>query len=231
LPHTCSSRIGRRTSARITEKLGSHWESRRSSFKPFPAAHVIHPYIDAVLALQAQHGIDPRQIQRIDCPVAAYIVGIVCEPTSEKHAPATTAHCRVSLQYTLAEALYRRGLGRDAYQDASRLNPDVLALARRVLYHVDPAYPGPGHFKGGAAMTLADGRRFETVVEHTRGSAENPMSEADLRAKFDDNAADFLPADARDRLAGTIARLEREPDAGVLAGLACAPAGAQAGRR
>ena len=32
---------------RMTDELGTHWESRNSSFKPFPAAHVIHPYISA----------------------------------------------------------------------------------------------------------------------------------------------------------------------------------------
>ena len=34
---------------RITDALGRVWESRNASFKPFPAAHVIHPYIDALL--------------------------------------------------------------------------------------------------------------------------------------------------------------------------------------
>src|SRR5580698_8559200 len=36
---------------RISDGLGSHWESRNSSFKPFPAAHVLHPYISAILRL------------------------------------------------------------------------------------------------------------------------------------------------------------------------------------
>lgn len=41
---------------RISHRLGEHWESRNSSFKPFPAAHVIHPYISAVLRLREKHG-------------------------------------------------------------------------------------------------------------------------------------------------------------------------------
>ena len=38
--------------SRIHTGLGEHWESRNSSFKPFPAAHVLHPYIDAALRLR-----------------------------------------------------------------------------------------------------------------------------------------------------------------------------------
>jgi len=84
--------------SRIVEGLGTHWESRYSSFKPFPAAHVLHPYISALLRLREQHGVRPEHVARIDCPVAEFNVSIVCEPVEEKRAPASQAHCRVCLQ-------------------------------------------------------------------------------------------------------------------------------------
>ena len=194
--------------ARISAGLGQHWESRNSSFKPFPAAHVIHPYISAVLRLKAKHGIQPEDVERMECPVTAFIVGIVCEPTEEKFAPASDSHGRVSLQYSLAEALYHGALGKTAYSVESRKNPQILSLARRVEYRVDPDYPGPGRFKGAAKIVLKDGREFEEVEEYNRGSAENPMTYEELRAKFDDNAGGFLSSEQRDRLAAEIGRLE-----------------------
>jgi 2-methylcitrate dehydratase PrpD len=196
---------------RIDDRLGTHWESRNSSFKPFPAAHVIHPYISAVLRLRARHGIKPADLERIECPVAAFIVGIVCEPTAEKFAPASDSHGRVSLQYSLAEALYHGALGKSAYSAESRRNPEILGLARRVHYHIDPDYPGPGRFKGAAKIVLKDGRQFEEIEEYNRGSAENPMTYHELRAKFDDNASGCLSAEQRDRLASEIDRLETLP--------------------
>ena len=202
--------------SRIVEGLGTHWESRYSSFKPFPAAHVLHPYISALLRLRERHGIRPEHVARIDCPVAEFNVSIVCEPVEEKRAPASQAHCRVCLQYTLAEALYTGTLGRDAYDDRMRLNPEILALARRVEYSVDPEYPGPGRFKGAVRVTLNDGRVLTEVEEYNRGSAENPMSETELRAKFDDNASRFLSAFERDRLAQEIGRTENLQDASML---------------
>ena len=124
---------------RVVDGLGSRWESRYSSFKPFPAAHVLHPYISALLRLRDREGIGPGDVDRIECPVAEFNVSIVCEPVEEKCAPASQAHGRVCLQYTLAEALYCGKLGRDAYEHAQRLNPSILALARKVEYHVDPS--------------------------------------------------------------------------------------------
>ena len=194
---------------RITDRLGDEWESRNASFKPFPTAHVLHPYVSAILRARQQHGVRPRDVVSIVCPVAEFNVPIVCEPIDEKSAPASRAHCRVCLQYTLAEALFTGELGKNAYSDATRLNTDVLALARKVRYYVDPSYPGPGRFKGAVRVTLRDGRVIDETEEYNRGSAENPMTGAELRAKFDDNAGAFLSAGQRDAVADAVAHVEK----------------------
>src|SRR6185312_6913372 len=201
---------------RIRDNPGTHWESRNSSFKPFPAAHVLHPYISAILRLRERHGIRAADVERIDCPVTEFIVGIVCEPTEEKFAPASDSHGRVSLQYSLAEALARGSLGKNAYRAESLRNPEVLNLARRVHYRVDPAYPGPGRFKGEVTIALKDGRAFHELEEYNRGSAENPMTAGEIRAKFDENAGGFLPAERRHKLAELIRDLDMVGDASHL---------------
>jgi len=193
--------------ARITDGLGEHWESRNASFKPFPAAHVIHPYISAVLRLREKHAIRPAAVERIECPIAGFIEGIVCQPLGEKLAPRSDSHGRVSLQYSIAEALYHGQLGKDAYSAASRSNPEILALARRVEYRVDPDYPGPGRFKGAAKIALKDGRIYEEVEEFNRGSRENPMTADELGAKFHENASRFLSLEKRLRLVEEIEQL------------------------
>jgi 2-methylcitrate dehydratase PrpD len=207
---------------RLVGDLGTRWESRNSSFKPYPAAHVLHPYLDALFRLQQEHGITALDVLRIECPVAAFIVGIVCEPVGEKVAPASDAHCRVSLQHTLAEALVFGSLGRHAYGDDRRNHPEVRDLAARVGFRVDPDYPGPGRFKGGVEVTLRDGRVLSFTQEHNRGSVENPMTYGELRAKFDDNASDLLEPEARDQLAEWIANVEHLGDVSALVELTLA---------
>ena len=199
--------------SRITNRLGDDWETRRASFKPFPAAHVIHPYISAVLRLREAHALRVEAIERVDCPVPAFIVGIVCEPTSEKWEPRTTSHGRVSLQFSLAEALATGRLTKDAYGESMRHDPAVLALARRVHYHHDPRFDGHAYFPGEVTITLRDGRVFTEAEPFNRGSAQNPMTDAELRDKFDDNAGAWLPAAARDRLWDAVLSLETCDDA------------------
>ena len=206
---------------RISDGLGKLWESRKSSFKPFPAAHVLHPYISAILRLRSRHEIRSADVESIECPVTPFITGIVCEPTAEKFAPASDSHGRVSLQYSLAEALALGALGKNAYGAESLRDPDILALARRVHYHVDENYPGPGRFKGEVRITLKDGRSFHELEEYNRGSMENPMTYEEIRAKFDENASGFLSAARREKLAGMIRYLETLGDASEVVKSGC----------
>jgi len=211
-----------RNLARITDALGVTWESRRSSFKPFPAAHVIHPYIDALLRLKHQHAIRSDLVREIVCPVASYIVPIVCEPTAEKRRPRTDWHGRVSLQYTLAEAMYAGRLGKDAYQPSSLTHPEVLRLADLVTYVVDPSFPGPERFRGAVSIVLDSGAVYEATEEDNRGSAQNPMGTADLMAKFEENIAGVLSPVQAERLAAAIFELDSCADASALVRLSIA---------
>ena len=205
---------------RISEGLGTIWESRRASFKPFPAAHVIHPYIDALLRLRREHAIDPGDVEKIVVPVAAYILPIVCEPALEKRRPRSDAHARVSMHYTLAEALRTGRLGKDAYGPHALSNPAILGLADRVEVEVDPSFPGPERFKGAVRIVMNDGSVHEAVEEHNRGSTANPMTRDEIIAKFYDNAADLLTPEQRDRLVETTFRLDTLERADALIDLA-----------
>jgi 2-methylcitrate dehydratase PrpD len=208
-----------RNYGRIIDGLGDHWESRNASFKPFPVAHVIHPYIDALLRLRAQHHIDPAAVERIHVPVAAYIVGIVCEPLAEKRRPRSDSHGRVSMQYTLAEALVLGRIDKNAYRPESLADPRILAIADRVEIAVDPTFPGPERFKGVVKIVMQDGSVYETVEEHNRGSAPNPMAVEDIIAKFDANAADVLDASERSALVDAVLDLPKASNAAAIVAL------------
>ena len=171
---------------RITAELGSHWDSQHASFKPYPVAHV-HSSVHrcSAEAARAASASIRAKVREIIVPVAGFIVAIVCEPVAEKRRPNSDSHGRVSMQYTLAEAMHFGELGKDAYQPASLRDPDILRLADAVSYQVDPSFPGPERFKGAVQVVMKDGTAFEAVEEHNRGSAENPMTRDELLGKFE----------------------------------------------
>lgn len=173
--------------AAVTEGLGRRWEYEGISLKPYPCAHVIHSFIDAVLALHAQ-GLRAADVARIRCPIADYMIGVVCEPRAKKVAPQNDWQGRASLQYSVAEALVTGRLDGTSYRGDAETRAAVRALAAKVEYEADQT-ARPGQFKGWVIVETRDGRQLEQVEPYNRGSAERPLGEADIRKKFRDNAA------------------------------------------
>lgn len=178
---------------RVVSKMSRDWESRYISFKPYPCAHVLHAFIDALLYLHEHEGLRADKVRQINCPIAEYMVAEVCEPVQEKLQPATYIQARNSLQYVLAEALHFGKVDFRSFNTKNIQNKDILALAQKVAYVVDPDAPGSWQYKGWVVVETTDGKTLERVEDHNRGSPENPLSVSDLAVKFQDNCSLCLP--------------------------------------
>jgi 2-methylcitrate dehydratase PrpD len=66
-------------------------------------------------------------------------------------------------------------------------------------------------------ITLKDGRTLHKYIEHAIGSAEVPMSDQQLEAKFTDLANAVLPAAQVRKLVETCWQVERLPSAAAIA--------------
>lgn len=176
----------------MSSALGDRWESQNASFKPYPAAHVIHPYIDAALRAVRARSIEPTQIEKIVCFVTPHIVDIVCEPRVGKTRPRSDAEARVSLQYTIAEAVIRNRIDKNSYASSSLTDEIILRLANMVEYEVVNDFCRSGQFKGDLIFTLKSGETVREIEEHNRGSATNPMTREELIHKFEHNCSHVL---------------------------------------
>jgi len=196
---------------RLIGDLGKEWESRNLSFKPFPVGHVSHPYISAILRLHAQ-GLRADQVKRITCLLNKEWVPIVAEPLHEKLKPETPWHGRVSLQYTLAEALYTGRIDVRSYSMDNLRNSAILDLASKVRCEVDPNAPGREQFKGWVIVDTKDGRRLEEIEEFNRGSRQNPMSEGEIITKFRANSGFLLSEGEANNIIHAVENIETLPD-------------------
>ncbi len=166
--------------ARAVAGLGSGWESRHVSIKPYPCGHVSIPFVDCALDLFGR-GIRAAQIRRVVCHVPQWITPVVCEPAAEKKRPSTDWQGRVSLPFTMAETLFTGRLDAGAYTPESRAHPDILALAQRVDYVIDPDAPRAEEYKGWITVETTDGASHDSIHFHGRN---DHMSDAAIFAKF-----------------------------------------------
>jgi 2-methylcitrate dehydratase PrpD len=89
-----------------------------------------------------------------------------------------------------------------------------VALRERVTATVDPAI---AEDQVRITIIMKDRRRLEKYIEHCVGSARNPMSNAQLEAKFAGLAAGVLPPDQTRRLMDLCWNISNLPDAAQLA--------------
>jgi 2-methylcitrate dehydratase PrpD len=172
----------------LTGDFGARWISATIAFKPYPCGTMAHPYIDCALRLRAA-GIEPDHIAAIVCETAEGFVHRLWEPLAAKQAPPNGYAAKFSIPYAVAAALVRGEVGLADFSDAAVRDEAVLRLARKISYVVDPDHPYPRQYTGHLKATLADGGIIEERQPHLRGGAAEPLTDAEIAAKFRANAA------------------------------------------
>ena len=204
--------------ALATAALGETWEIMQVGVKPFPACHFTHACADAAIALRAG-GLDPARIARVRALVPAEVVKTVCEPVANKRRPANSYDAQFSIPFIVAASLLRgRFTLAELTQEAIR-DPEILALADRVDYECDPNSGFPRYYSGEVVVELQDGSTRGHREHQNRGCGDRPLSESDIRRKYDDNAARVLAVPRAQRIAEALLSLDTAPDMRAVADL------------
>lgn len=201
----------------VTRDLGRRWHMRDIALKPYPACHMTHAFIDCAASLRSEHGLAPNAIAAVECFIHPREMPIVCEPRASKLVPQTDYDAKFSLPYTVACMLVRGHVDLDDFTPEAIADPAVLELAQRVECISDPQANYPHTFPGRMRMTLRDGRVLERDEPLNRGSAERPLSDDEVGAKFRRNAARALPAEQVGALAAAVHGIDTAPNLRALA--------------
>jgi 2-methylcitrate dehydratase PrpD len=205
--------------ARLDEllgSLGSVWELEQLTFKPYPCGSIAQPYMDCALRVRDLHRVRPDDIVEIRCRTAAGPVPRLWEPLAAKHAPQNGYAAKFSLPYLLAVILSRGRASLAEFEDDVVRDPEILALASRVGYELDPTIDYPRQFVGHVRVRLRDGRVVEERQDHPRGGPDSPMTRDEIEWKFRGNASLVMSTDQASRVVRTVDALVGEPNLGSL---------------
>ena len=167
--------------------FGQRWVTETLAFKPYPCGTMTHPYIDCARRL-ASRGIKAEAIKEMVCDVGEGTVHRLWEPLAGKQKPANGYTGKFSTPYCVAAGLIRGNVGLSDFTDAAVKEPAVVALMGKIRYRIDPDNPYPNNFTGHIRTTLNDGSVIEERQPHMRGGAHEPLTRADIEAKFALNA-------------------------------------------
>jgi 2-methylcitrate dehydratase PrpD len=191
----------------LTNGLGGGWLIESNGHKPYACGVVLHPLIDAVIALRSREPIDPAAVGEIGLrvhPLVLSITGVV--------EPSTGLQSKFSTLHSAAIALIDGAAGVAQYSDAKANDPAIAALRRKVRPIADESLRKDEAY----ASVMINGRRHEVHVAHASGTADNPMSDAQIEAKFLDNAAPVIGSERAARARDIVWSLEKSKDVRTL---------------
>jgi 2-methylcitrate dehydratase PrpD len=177
----------------IVGGLGERWELPKNTYKPYPSGIVFHAIIDAALELRSRLNLTAADIAAVTVRGDQLMLDRGERPIdSERDA-------RVSIHHSAALGLAVGKAGVREHTAPVVFDPQIMALRGKVRAELADMPP----WSASVTVETVDGRTETATVEHARGSPKAPMSDADLEAKFRDNAALGGSADKADaRIAG-----------------------------
>ena len=160
----------------IVDGLGTRWETRLNSYKPFACGIVIHPTIDACIRLRDELGARVKEIDSLHLDVHP----LVLELTSKRE-PGTGLEGKFSVFHAAACGLLHGDGSPTAFTDAMVVKPDIVALRDAVTATANPD-------RHSASVRVEARLRNGTIVtkdiERAIGSRDRPLSDAQIDNKF-----------------------------------------------
>jgi len=196
--------------AALTAGLGDTWRTEEVGVKPYPVCHILHACIDSVLVLKRKHRLKPGDIVEVRALLHPDTFHNVCDFQEMRRKPASDYIAKFSVYYTLAAALVRDRCGFAELEPEALGDPEILALAERVVYDRDPESLFPQYFSGGVVITMKDGSVFTHVEKVNRGAGDRALTGEEIAAKFIENAELVVSPSRARTLRDTVLDLERQ---------------------
>ena len=186
-----------------------------TTFKSFPSQIHTQAPIEMALELRPRFSVDDIESIRIHSYAGA-ISSASTEP--EKWDPKTRETADHSIPYLVAAALQDGDVTESSFTDARILDPALRGIMARMTLVEDPAFTAsyPVEFNCRMEVTDRSGQVHEAGTRNPKGNRRNPMSDAEVEAKFHRLAAGVLPGPQRDRVLELVWSLEELPDLDLL---------------
>ncbi len=186
-----------------------------TGIKPYSCCRQHHSAVDAILELREKNGLRAEQVERIR--VRTFAVA-----SRGKHqVPDTVASATYSAPFTVASALITGSCWREQYTEEKIKDANVLALAAKVDVVKDDELDALYDEKWPAIVEARtkDGRLLSARRDIMKGEPEYPVSDPELRRKFDSLATDAVSAVRAEKIWQTVFRLEELKSLSELTGL------------
>ena len=169
----------------LTDGLGKRWENQNLAFKPFACGTMAQPFVDCAIKIRKKIK-NLNNISSITAKVGEGTVHRLWEPLKEKKKPSTPYSAKFSVPYCVAVGFIRGDAGLNEFNEKSINDKEILNLASKVNYEIDPNNEYPKNYTG----TLICKTSENEFTEHQpcfRGGIKEPLTKDDIDKKYNAN--------------------------------------------
>jgi 2-methylcitrate dehydratase PrpD len=172
---------------RLLVRLGEKWDLLDNSIKVHACCRFAGPIVDAALEVVHREDLKPDQVAEVVVAMAKYpLTRSLTEPQERKYNPTSVVDAQFSAPFAAAVAIVKRRAFMEEYSETGIRDPEVLKLARRVRWEVDPEAERlwPTRYPCEVRIKRTDGTMISSRVEWPKGDPENPATPPELEQKF-----------------------------------------------
>jgi 2-methylcitrate dehydratase PrpD len=181
----------------VIAQLGQPWAITQATVKNHSCCGHTFAAVDAALDLR-DAGIDPNLIDSLE--IATYTTATRVAGNSD---PRSDFEAKFSIAYCVAAALWLGGVRLAAFRPESLAHPGIRQLLPKTTVLSDPGFDEafPSRRQARVTLRMADGSSLVRERNTRKGDPDDPLTDAELRDKFDDLAVTVLGVDRASALA------------------------------
>jgi len=164
------------------------------SIKPYACCRYMHGPIDCLLEIRRKYAPDPQLIACVRCGVLTGGRGLIADPIEQKRQASNVVEGQFSMPFGAAIALVTGQAGLSVFSGAWLQNTEVRKLMQKVECYTSPALDEyyPAEWRASASILMHDGQEYSAQVRYALGDPHNPLSWAQLEARFHELAAPVI---------------------------------------
>ncbi len=205
--------------ADLWDDLGQTWRIEEQYFKHFPICRWAQPPVQAVLDLRQANNLRSEDVEKIEITTFHHSLRLATR------APTTTEEAQYSTAYPTAVAMVRGRVDPGDVMEQGFNDTEIKRLAAGMSVVESDTYNAafPANRISRVTLTLKNGETLISGDTEALGDPENPVTDADVKAKFHANARPKLGEARANALENAVGALGNGSGLGALQDLIFAP--------
>jgi len=179
---------------KLAGNLGDKFKILECGMKAFPTEALTHTHLSAVLKAVTENNIAYDKIEEVTITTIARACDILFDP--HKYRPDSRETADHSLPYCVAAALVDHQITTQTFSEEKLKDARIWQVIDKIKGEASEEFEKmfPAKQPSRVVVRTVDGHTFEEYLEYPKGDPREPMTMADLEAKFNALSADLLDA-------------------------------------